>query len=41
MKFVIQVWPKIYRAINGTFYFLLSLIKGIVVYAVRQIRGDV
>ena len=38
---LIQIWPTIYRIINTVIYFLLSLIKGIVNLAIRQIKGEI
>lgn len=35
-----QIWPSVYQFINGAFYFILSVIKGIVSYAIKQIKGD-
>lgn len=37
--FLINIWPAIYRIINGFLYFLLSLVKAIVKIAVSQIKG--
>lgn len=37
-KFLIQIWPTVYRIINGIFYFLLSLIKQTVNLAIKQIK---
>ena len=41
MNFLIAIWPKLYRIVNGTLYFVFGVIKGIIVYALRQIRGEV
>lgn len=35
-----QVWPTIYRVINGSFYFLLNLLKSIVKMSIDQIKGS-
>lgn len=37
--FLINIWPAIYRIINTVFYFVISLIKGIVALAIKQIKG--
>lgn len=34
-----EAWPWIYRAINHSIYFLISLIKGIVKIAIDQIKN--
>lgn len=34
-----QIWPTIYRIINGFIYFVINLIKSTVVYAIRQIKN--
>lgn len=36
---LIQIWPTIYRIINSAIYFILSLLKGIIALAVKQIKG--
>lgn len=33
------VWPTVYRITNGFFYFLLTLIRGSVKLAIRQLKG--
>ncbi len=38
---LIQIWPIIYRIINNSLYFLLTVIRGIVSYAIRQIKGSI
>ncbi len=37
---LIRIWPSIYRIINSTLYFLISLVKSIVKYSVRQIKDE-
>ncbi|MCL4418885.1 hypothetical protein M1146_02150 [Patescibacteria group bacterium] len=37
--FLINIWPTIYRVINAVIYFVISLIKGIVTLAIKQIKG--
>lgn len=39
MKFLLTIWPTIYKVINGLFYFLINLTKSIIVYGIRQIKG--
>lgn len=36
---LIKIWPTIYRIINTVFYFLITTIKNIVLYAIKQIKG--
>ncbi len=36
--FLMQIWPAVYRIINGIFYFLINLIKSTVSLAIKQIR---
>lgn len=38
MKFLIKIWPNVYKVINEILYFIVSVIKGIFKYAVRQIK---
>lgn len=40
MSDIKTIWSKIYQTINGILYFILNIIKGIIRYAVRQIRGE-
>ena len=35
-----QIWPTIQKVINGTFYFLINLIKSIVRASIDQIKGS-
>lgn len=35
-----KIWPTVNRLINDFFYFLITLIKGIVKYAIRQVQGE-
>lgn len=37
--FLIKIWPSVYRAINTTLYFILGLLKSIVSYSIKQLRG--
>lgn len=37
---LIKAWPTIYRIINGSLYFVLNLIKSMVFYAIRQLKGE-
>ncbi len=37
--FLINIWPKVYRIINGFLYFLLNLIRAIVKIAINQLKG--
>lgn len=39
-RYLIIVWPTINRIINNTIFFILSLIKTGVSYAIRQLKGD-
>lgn len=34
---IVNVWPKIYRFVNGLFYFLLRTTKNLVIGALQQI----
>lgn len=36
-NFLIQIWPSVYRAINVTIFFLLSLFKDGVRRAIEQV----
>lgn len=35
-----QIWPTIYRVVNGSFYFLMSTIKSIIKMSIEQIKGN-
>lgn len=37
--FLKRIWPTIHRIISDIFYFIVSLIKGIISYAIKQIGG--
>lgn len=37
-RFLFNIWPAIYKLINGTFYFLLNLIKKTTQRAIEQIK---
>lgn len=37
--FLINIWPKIYRIINGFLYFLLTVARAIVKIALSQLKG--
>ncbi|MDO8639816.1 MAG: hypothetical protein Q7R53_02725 [bacterium] len=37
---LIKIWPTIYRLINSLIYFIISLIKSIVSYSIKQIKGQ-
>lgn len=36
--YLIQIWPYVNRFLNFIFYWIIKTIKGIVKYAIRQIR---
>jgi hypothetical protein len=36
---LVNIWPSIYRVINGTFYFLLNLLRTFITLAKNQIRN--
>jgi hypothetical protein len=36
--FLKQIWPTVYRIINSTLYFLITLIKSTVSLAIKQIK---
>jgi len=36
---LINVWPAVYRIINGFLYFLLNLVRAIVKMAINQLKG--
>lgn len=36
---IYNAWPRIYRIINGFFYFLLNLLKDTVKRAIQMIRS--
>lgn len=38
-KFLIQIWPTIYRVINTLFYALLNFLKKTVTLAIDQLKG--
>lgn len=38
-RFLINIWPRIYRIINGTLYFIMTVIKSIVSMAIKQLRN--
>ncbi|MBI2034654.1 MAG: hypothetical protein HYT11_02880 [Candidatus Levybacteria bacterium] len=37
---IFDAWPAIYRIINTTFFFLIKLIKTIVIDGIKQIKGQ-
>jgi hypothetical protein len=39
-RFLKNIWPTVYKIVNGTFYFLLNLIKSTVKYAIEEIRSS-
>lgn len=39
-RILVQVWPTIYRIINNTFYFIISVIKSIFKLAMDEIKGN-
>ncbi|MDP2649395.1 MAG: hypothetical protein Q8P10_00970 [bacterium] len=36
-----KIWPTVYHIINGLLYFILSLIKDIIKFAIQQIKGEI
>lgn len=34
-----DIWPYIYRGINTSLYFLLSVLKSVIANAIRQLKG--
>lgn len=38
-QLLVSVWPTLYRIINSFLFFLLSTIKSIVLYTLRQLKG--
>lgn len=34
------IWPYIYRGINGTFYFILNLIRTFFKVAIEELKGQ-
>lgn len=34
---LINIWPRIYRIVNGAFYFLIKTIRDSTIYAIQQI----
>jgi hypothetical protein len=36
-----QIWPTVYRIINGSVYFLLSTTKAIIKACIEQIKGSI
>jgi len=38
-KFLIQIWPTIYRMVNTLFYALINFLKGAVSLAIDQLKG--
>jgi hypothetical protein len=38
-KFLILIWPTVYRIINSTFYFLIRFIKSSVRLMISQLKG--
>lgn len=39
MNYLKSIWPTIYRIINSILFFVISVIKGMVKIAVRQLKG--
>lgn len=37
-ELLIQIWPAVYKIINGTFFFALSILKSIVRLGFKQIK---
>ena len=35
-----QIWPTVYRVINGIIYFLLHFLKNLVQLSIKQIKGS-
>lgn len=35
-----QIWPTVYRIINGSLYFLLTTCKSIIKMSIDQIKGS-
>lgn len=38
MRFLVNIWPTVYKVINEILYFAVSVIKGIFKYGFRQIK---
>ncbi|HZJ18209.1 MAG TPA: hypothetical protein VFD45_01145 [Patescibacteria group bacterium] len=38
-KFLIQIWPTVYRTINTLIYALLHFLKSIISLAIDQLKG--
>ncbi|HKC14571.1 MAG TPA: hypothetical protein VKC89_01230 [Patescibacteria group bacterium] len=39
MNFLKKIWPTVYKVINEIIFFIVSVIKGIFHYALRQIEN--
>lgn len=39
-RFLILIWPTIYRAINSALYFLLNLIRSTIKFGIEQIKNN-
>ncbi|GIW61370.1 MAG: hypothetical protein KatS3mg089_0222 [Patescibacteria group bacterium] len=40
LAYLKAIWPRVYRLINGALYFVLNLIRSIIIFAYKQIRGE-
>lgn len=38
-RFMVAIWPTVYRIVNQTLYFFLSVIKNIVSGIFKQLKG--
>lgn len=38
-RYLYNIWPSVYKVINGTFYFLLTTFKNLVKNSINQIRN--
>ncbi len=39
LAYLKAIWPTVYRLINGALYFVLNLIRSIIIIAYNEIRG--
>jgi hypothetical protein len=40
-RFLKNIWPTVYRIINSFLFFVLSMTKKTVIYAIKQIKGTI
>ncbi len=39
-RFLYNIWPGVYRMINGIFYFLINFFKGLIKMMINQVKHN-